>query len=236
MSNVKIGIIEDEAITAIGLTETLKSIGYEVPEYAQSYTEGLELILTQKPDVLISDINLSGNKTGIDLILKVREFSDVPVIFLTSFTDKETIDLAREATPNAYLTKPFRKDELYSSIEIAIANQQMVDNRNDSSNQFQFIKVKDTFEKLMIKDIIFIKSDHVYLDVICTGDRKYNIRNSLADYIKDLGTDFIRIHKSYAINLSHVTKISNNSVWIDQIELPVGNTYKTAINAYFKKM
>jgi DNA-binding response OmpR family regulator len=90
MGKVKIVVVEDEIIIADHLCETLENLGYEVFEPAISYTEGKELIDTERPDIAILDINLSGRKDGIDLAKYIRENHDIPFIFLTSFADKAT--------------------------------------------------------------------------------------------------------------------------------------------------
>ncbi len=228
MSKIKIAIVEDEALIAIRLSSALEDLGYDVFECASNYTEALDLITNQKPDLLISDIQLSGRKTGIDLAQKVREFSNLPIIFLTSYNDKETIDDARETRPNAYLIKPFNKEELYSAIEIAILNHRPVHNAAQGP-KFHFIKVKDAFEKIEESDILYVNSDHVYLEIHTVTEKRFVIRKSLTEFLEELSPDFIRIHKSHAVNLRHVNKVQATNVIVGNLELPIGKFYKTDV-------
>jgi len=225
MHKIKIAIVEDEALIAIRLSTALEDLGYTVCETASNYSEGLDLILAEQPDLLISDIELSGRKTGIDLAQKVREFSSLPIIFLTSYNDKETIDFAREARPNAYLIKPFNKEELYSAIEIAMMNHRPI-HQAANEPKFHFIKVKDAFEKIDETDIAYVSSDHVYLELYTLSKKRIVIRKSLTEFMEELSADFVRIHKSHAVNLRHVSKVSTASVTVNDIELPLGKSYK----------
>ena len=228
MSKIKIAVVEDETLIAMRLCTALEDLGYDVLDSVESYTEGLDLVIQEKPDLLITDIQLSGRKTGIDLSKKIREFSNLPIIFLSSYNDKSTIDDARDARPNAYLIKPFNKEELYSAIEIAIMNHKPI-GKTINEPKFHFVKVKDAFQKIDEADILYVNSDHVYLEIHTINQQRFVIRKSLTDFMDELSEDFIRIHKSYAANFRHVSKVSGNSIHIGDIELPIGKSHKDAV-------
>lgn len=122
MSKVKILVVEDEIIIADNICDTLTDLGYETLEPAINFTEAVELIESESPDIAILDIQLSGQKTGIDLARKINEDYNFPFIFLTSNSDTVTLNEAKKLMPPAFLVKPFSKEELYTSIEIALYN------------------------------------------------------------------------------------------------------------------
>src|SRR5436190_6769504 len=122
MDKIKIGIVEDEAIIADSLSHTLQQLKYDVAEPVASYSQALEMIESEKPDLLLIDIHLSGSKDGIDLAWKIKEDYDLPFIFLTANADAATVERAKNTEPPAYLVKPFNKDDLYTSIEICFHN------------------------------------------------------------------------------------------------------------------
>src|SRR5436305_5809772 len=105
MSKIKVGIVEDEMIIALGLIETLKGIGYEPGKPATNYTEALKMVAEEKPDILLLDIQLSGIRDGIDIATVVRKDYSIPIIFVTANTDAATIARAKEVSPDAYLVK-----------------------------------------------------------------------------------------------------------------------------------
>ena len=122
MNKVKVGVVEDELIIAYNIIDALEELGYSSVGPVTNFTEGIELIKNEQPDILLLDIILSGNKDGIDLAWHIKENYNIPFIFLTSHADKSTVDRAKLVDPPAYLVKPFNKDELYSAIEIALFN------------------------------------------------------------------------------------------------------------------
>ncbi len=233
MEKIRIAVVEDEALIAMRLSLALESLGYEVLEVASSFTEGLEVVTQKKPDLIITDIGLSGRKTGIDLVKKIREFSDIPVLFLTSAADKQTIDSAHDASPNGYLIKPFRTEELYSSIELALKSRKEKTKILDAPKQ-HFVKTKVGLKKIEESEILFVRSEHVYVEVVCTGSKVFTIRKSLSEYVDELGSQFLRIHKSYVINLRHVSKITSQFIKIGEHELPIGKAYKSALKNFVK--
>lgn len=229
MGKVKIVVVEDEIIIADHLCETLENLGYEVFEPAISYTEGRELIETMRPDIAILDIHLSGKKDGIDLAHYIRENLDIPFIFLTSFADKATLERAKQVNPPAYLIKPFNKEELYTSIEIALFNYKKTKNSKVKKKDFVFVKQKQLFLKILFKDILFLKSDHVYTEIFVKNGEKYIIRESLGEYANQLNEDFIRVHRSFIVNFQHVNKVEVNQLWMNDVEIPISKQHRNDI-------
>lgn len=229
MGKVKIVVVEDEIIIADHLCETLENLGYEVFEPAISFTEGKELIDTIRPDIAILDIHLSGRKDGIDLAKYIRENHDIPFIFLTSFADKATLERAKQVNPPAYLIKPFNKEELYTSIEIALFNYQKTKNSQVKKKDFVFVKQKQLFVKILFKDILFLKSDHVYTEIFVKNGEKYIIRESLGEYANQLNEDFLRVHRSFIVNFQHITKVEANQLWINEFDVPISKQHRNDI-------
>ena len=92
MSILKIGVVEDELVIGRTIVNTLNELGYLHCGPAISYTEAIEMLEQDKPDLLLLDIQLSGKKDGIDVAEKLNELYQVPFIFLTANSDGETID------------------------------------------------------------------------------------------------------------------------------------------------
>ena len=82
MTKIKVGIVENDMIIAQGIADALTQLGYAATEPAVSYTEALEMIARERPDILLLDIRLSGRKDGIDLAWKIREDYNLPLFFL----------------------------------------------------------------------------------------------------------------------------------------------------------
>ncbi|MFA4876011.1 MAG: response regulator [Methanoregula sp.] len=117
---VAIFIVEDEAIVANDIKETLKSLGYTVPGIAKSGELALEKVPGIMPDLILMDIHLAGKMDGIEAAGKINVLYDIPVIYLTAYADKTLLDRAKVTEPYGYVIKPYDERELHSVIEMAL--------------------------------------------------------------------------------------------------------------------
>jgi PAS domain S-box-containing protein len=120
MASVKILVVEDEAIVAKDIADTLKDQGYDVPAIALSGEQAIEETERIQPDLVLMDIVLGGDVDGIEAAEQIRRRFDIPVLYLTAYTDEQTVQRARITEPFGYITKPFDKRELYTNIEMAL--------------------------------------------------------------------------------------------------------------------
>lgn len=120
MSQYSILVIEDEAIVAMDISNTLESLGYRVLSWLKSGEEALDFLENDLPDLILMDIKLKGHLDGIQTADRIRKKYDLPVIFLTAFSDKETLDRAKMSLPYGYITKSFNINDLRSTMEMAL--------------------------------------------------------------------------------------------------------------------
>ncbi len=109
-------IVEDESIVALDLQRRLIRLGYEVPRVAASHDQALKAVNETYPNIVLMDINISGNIDGIDTAAKL----DVPVIYLTAYSEEKTLQRAKATKPYGYLVKPFSERELHATIQMAL--------------------------------------------------------------------------------------------------------------------
>jgi len=120
VDKARILIVEDERITSDHLRRLLTRLGYDVVGIASNGTAALELLHHAHPDLLLADIGLTGGIDGVEVAARARIDCDIPVVFLTAFSDKETIHRARGPEPYGFIVKPFADEELHATIEIAL--------------------------------------------------------------------------------------------------------------------
>lgn len=238
MEKIVVGIVEDELIIADNIADSLDSLGYNVAGPAVNFTDGLEMLENEKPDIVLLDIILSGKKDGVDLAWKIREEYDLPFIFLTSHADRATVNRAKQAEPHAYLVKPFNKEELYSAIEIAMfnfSNHQRVEQAEEVPQQSGyliknslFIKDKDSFNKIEFDDVLYLENDHVYINVVTTN-KTYLVRSNMSEYLGKFPSNFFRVHRGYAINVEHLEQIEGDTVIIKGHKIPISKNYKSEL-------
>ena len=234
MSPLKIGIVEDELVIARTILNTLDELGYTHCGPAINYTEAMEMLEQNKPDLLLLDIQLSGKKDGIDVAQKLNELYKIPFIFLTANSDAETIDRAKKVKPHAYIVKPFTKEELYAAIEIAFSN--FTGNRSSAKSDevaswhakdHMFIKDGYVFRKIFFNELLYLESDANYVTLHLQSQKKVMVRSTLNDFIEQLNQKmFIRVHRSYSVNINKIEDIFPTEVSINGIKIPIGKSYR----------
>ena len=120
MNKARILIVEDEAVVAENLEKVITDCGYEVVGRAASADDAVNAAIELKPDLILMDIVLLGEKTGIDASYEIKEKIDIPIIFLTAYSNLELIDRAKGVEPYAYIVKPFQDRQVFASIEMAL--------------------------------------------------------------------------------------------------------------------
>jgi DNA-binding LytR/AlgR family response regulator len=243
MQKLRIGIVEDDFLIAESIVETLTQIGYEAIEPVRTFYAAIEMIETQSPDLVLLDIEIDGDKSGIDVGLKINDTYKLPFIFLTAFSDNATLEKAKKANPYAYLVKPFNEGDLFTAIEIAFnhydTTKPLTPKENNSSyfKNIIFIKQGDLFHKIEIDSILYVESDNVYLNIYTLPNKHFVVRNKLEDFINEFPTnDLVRVHRSYAINLKHLDAIDAAHVKIQDKVIPLGKNYKDELMEKIKTL
>jgi class 3 adenylate cyclase/CheY-like chemotaxis protein len=103
----------------------MKKFGYRVTDIISSGEEVMSRAIELKPDLVLMDIRLSGNMSGIEVAGEIKRIMDIPIIYLTAYADRETIQKAKLTEPFAYIEKPFEEKSLRTSIEIAVHKHQI---------------------------------------------------------------------------------------------------------------
>ncbi len=120
MSSGRILVVEDEVIVAKDIANSLERLGYTVVGATASGEEALLLAEQHRPDLVLMDIKLQGQLSGIETAERLRTTFDIPAVFLTAYADDDTLRRARVTEPYGYILKPFELRELHSTIEIAL--------------------------------------------------------------------------------------------------------------------
>ncbi len=116
----KILIVEDEPLIAMDIKGILRRNNYNVIGVAHDSETALDMIYNRQPDLILMDINIEGHKDGVEVAEVVQEKYNIPVIFLTSYSDDNTLARAEKTLPYAYVVKPFEERNLKSAIKIAL--------------------------------------------------------------------------------------------------------------------
>jgi len=118
-------IVEDEILIADELSERLSNLGFLVIDAVDSAEEGIEIAVNERPSLVLMDIRLRGRKDGVEAAQEIREQVDVPIVFLTAYSDRQTVERAKRTEHDGFILKPFEKDELQSTIAVAMQRHAM---------------------------------------------------------------------------------------------------------------
>ncbi len=225
----KVLIVEDDFFIAEQLNVILTDLGYYVVGVATTKEIAIELIDLNLPDIVLLDIKMHGVNQGFAIAHYLNQFSKIPFIFITSFSDKTTVAEASLLRPIAYIVKPFNESDIYTTLEIAFSN---IENKK----QFLTLNADSGKFNIPLKEILWIKSDDKYLE-IQTNVKKYLHRSTLSDVSNLLNPyTFCRVHRSYIINLDHVTYFKGNRLKIDQIEIPISRSFLAEFKLKFEQL
>jgi two-component sensor histidine kinase/AmiR/NasT family two-component response regulator len=139
MEKAKIMVVEDNKIISLEIRQRLESMGYEV--IAVSYTgEDAVSNATEKiPDLVLMDIKLGGKMDGIEAAEKIRFLLDIPVVYLTAYSDEATLERAKVTEPFGYIVKPLEERELHSTIEISLYKHKIEKKLKESESKYRAI-------------------------------------------------------------------------------------------------
>jgi DNA-binding response OmpR family regulator len=127
-SRGKILIVEDELIIAKSLARQLENLNYELVGIASFGKKALEIIQKNSPDLVLMDIVIAGEMDGIETGKKIREQFDIPVIYLTAYSDDETLNRVQESGGQGYILKPYKQREVHAAITMILAQYQEEEN------------------------------------------------------------------------------------------------------------
>jgi DNA-binding LytR/AlgR family response regulator len=227
MNKIKLVIVEDEIIIAKTIVLALETLGYDSVGIAGKYKDAIEMIAQKKPDLVLLDINLGTKKDGIDLAFEIKKRFNTPIIFITANSDPATISRAKEINPLAFLVKPFTQNDLFSAIEIGWNNFNTIRNAEGNLSEEIVLKVGATFEKVRLDDIVYLKNDHHYFDIHFTSGKKILVRYTTSQIIALLPKkQFVKVNRSYIVNVQHITKIETKFVHIAEIKLLISKDIK----------
>jgi len=113
-------IIEDEALIAEELRERLAGLGFSVIAAVDSAEEGVEIATRERPDLVLMDIRLKGEKDGVQAAQEIRQQVDLSIVYVSAHSDRLTVERAKRTEHDGFLLKPFHRRELQSTIQIAL--------------------------------------------------------------------------------------------------------------------
>jgi DNA-binding LytR/AlgR family response regulator len=224
MTTATILIVEDEPLIADDIAMILERNSYQINEIVDNAEDALIQLSAQKPDLILLDINIEGDKDGIQLAHQINKDYQIPFVFLTSYYDNNTLKRAKATNPKGYVVKPFDEGDLIANVELALMKSRSL---TSSAPIYKFfVRNNQELKAIEPNDILYVESDDNYANIY-TLNEKHVVSHTLKSVEEKLQANgFVRIHKSYLINFRKITSIHEGYAFIDEIKLPIGRSYR----------
>lgn len=244
MDNINVLIIEDTPEQSDALVKVLLENNYTVVGVARNFTDALKTFYETPVDIIIIDVFLDGKPDGITFAESINIIPNAskPFVFLTSSQDRQIFERAKLTNPFSFLMKPFNELEILYAIEMAVekfyaqTNVFMSEEQDTViSNDYLFIKKKNTLKKVALNDILYIEVEERYCNII-TEKEKFVIQISLTKISNLLNKDkFVKTHRNTIVNTDKIEEIilaDNLIILKGDHKINLSDTYKD----FLKKM
>ena len=218
MSDYKVLVVEDELLVAADIEESLEILGYKVVGTVATGKAAIESVDKHLPDIILMDIMLKGDMTGIEAANIIRKKHDVPIIYLTANADLATIEKAKISLPYGYIIKPFTEKDLQTNIEIArfkFDNDIQTKMESDQYNRF-FAQVNQEEQKLLYaesdKGLERVDMDDIYYidgnkegTIIYLPEDDLPVSKTIDELEEELPADqFTRVNATQIVNTKKI--------------------------------
>lgn len=235
-SPAKFLIVEDEMIIGANISLQLTKLGYEVVGIIPRGEEAILFLKENKTDVILMDINLKGELDGVETSKRIQQQYDIPIIYITANADEVNFNRAKDTKPQAFISKPFKKLDLQRAVELTLSR---IDKKEDPGNKVDikkeasfvlsdsiFVKHHEHMVKIIISDILYAEAERNYCRIY-SKSKEYLLVMTLKDLDEKLPKEhFLRIHRSFIINISKIDKVGNTEVGIANKVIPLSKSYR----------
>lgn len=233
---IKILVVEDEMIIGANISLQLTSLGYEVTGIVPRGEDALLHLTENKPDIVLMDINLRGKINGVETALLMQEQFDIPIIYLTANADQANFERAKATRPYAFISKPFKKLDLQRAIELTVTH--VLTKKQESTSKLLqndlpvivsdsiYVRHQENMVKVPIHEIFYIEAERNYCR-IHTKSKEYLQVLTLKNMEEKLPQNhFLRIHRSFIVNLSKIDEVGNDHLVVCRKAIPMSKNFR----------
>lgn len=158
---MKILIVEDEAIVSLDIKNALEKLGYEITNRVTNYTDAIQSVKNNIPELIFMDINLKNSKDGIETAEDILTVQYIPIIYLTAYSDEETISRAILTDPVGYVIKPFKREDLQIAVKLGMSKVKSRENPTPLKEKYLHLGNQYYFD--MENDILYYQTINLNL-------------------------------------------------------------------------
>lgn len=231
IEEVKVLIVEDEILIAEDIKDSLQKFGVRKIMMAHNKSAALLSLKVFEPQIVLLDIRMEGRVDGLEIAEHIKRHYKANFIFITAHSDLEMVKEILKTNPSGYITKPFKKSDLFAHINLALGQLQNIEEK-------KIIKVKDGHQVLLIEEseINYIESQGNYV-MIFYDDSKVLCRQSLESFQLEVDAKkFFRIGKSCIVNCSKVKSYTRNEVTLGDKVFPLSRKVVDEFMVFMKSL
>jgi len=217
---MKIILVEDNLVQQDLIEMYVQDCGHEIIATYASAEEAKKGISEYKPQLILMDINLEGQKSGVDLAIEIKAQWTIPIIFITSQTELSVLEKVVKNSPIDILIKPIKLEQLKASLMLAEAKL----NPNLKSTESPKFIIKDNhliyknghlFERTLLADLLFIEGMGNYFS-LCYKNEKVTLKGTLTEIEAALPQDqFARVNRSVIVSLSRIKSFNQKRIFME---------------------
>ncbi len=235
-SKTRVLIVEDDMIIAANISLQLSKLGYEITGIESRGEEAIIHARLNTPDLVLMDINLKGSIDGIETAYAMQNTSDIPIVYITANNDEATFAKAKKTHPFAFIAKPINMRALHRTLALV---EEQINKRNKTESEKEeiieflndriFIRHHGQMVKLLLEEILFVEADRNYCHIV-TSKQTYLLTATLKVMHDKLpGSIFVRVHRSYIVNITQLDVVAESHVEINRKVIPLSKSYKDAL-------
>lgn len=236
MNELKVLVVEDDPMIADSVQDILGILKHEVVGVAENAEDAIKICNEKQPDLALLDIQIGGDIDGVQLAELINQNFEIPFIFTTAFADGETIKRAKDQGPFGYLVKPYGVKDINAAIEVAMDAFQRLKTAEKSAGGMSqiihdsiFLKVDSKLIKVLIDDILYVEAKGDYA-LFKTAQKGHIVHTTMKKVEDRLGEhNFIKVHRSYVVNLSKIVDIEESNLLIENKVIPISRGNKEAL-------
>ncbi|UJP65216.1 LytR/AlgR family response regulator transcription factor [Mongoliitalea daihaiensis] len=217
----KILLVEDEKELGENIRDLLQALGYIVVGIFDKGSTVIDFLEKNPVDLILMDVMIKGDLDGIQLTEKIKSIYDIPIIFLTAFSDQNVLERISNGKYEGYLLKPFSLQSLKSAVYLGLNKKPKDETQENHLKSAIKVRDKGYVIHLPYHDILFIEADGLYCKII-TLEKTYVVRGILKDILNGLDDKkFIRVHKSFCINVDKIHSLNAKELLIGTFVIPI---------------
>lgn len=219
-------------IIAANLSLQLTKLGYEVTGIESRGEEAVYHAQLNSPDIVLMDINLKGNLDGIETVCLIQQTRDIPIVYITANNDEATFSKARITQPRAFISKPFNKLNLQRTIALVVEQLKKTADYPKTSTSLEvmddriFVRHCGKMVKILLDHLLYVEAERNYCNIV-TEKGNYLVVSTLKAIENKLRNgSFIRVHRSFLVNISKLDSVAESHLEIKRKTITVSRSHK----------